>query len=310
MRGRALLLFLVAILAAGVAAQPARADGDPGSDVLVYQPLFLEGDSGVSVAQQAQLGGLLQSASRNGFPIRVAIIASRFDLGAITGLWRQPRAYVRFLGLELSLAYKGRLLVVMPNGFGFNWPGHPASAAYRTLGRIPIGPGGAGLASAAQAAVRSLAAAGGVRVAVSPPAARASAAPQPTAGSNTRAAPGSGVDSAVAIVAAALAAAVALALVARRLSARLGRPLGLRRRLRRPSPAVALTLVVALVAGAAVVALAAVGPPSRAQTEALASNPNLDPGTALARAAPDFTRSAARSCCSRSTTRSARRSAR
>ena len=88
-----------------------------------------------------------------GFPIRVAIIASRSDLGAITGLWLKPRAYARFLGLELSLAYTGRLLVVMPNGFGFNWPGHAATAAYRTLSRDHDRAGGAGLATRRNTAV-------------------------------------------------------------------------------------------------------------------------------------------------------------
>ena len=67
----------------------------------------------------------------------MAIISSRTDLGAVTGLWRQPRNYARFLGLELSLAYKGRLLVVMPNGIGFNWPGHSSADAYRIARQGP-----------------------------------------------------------------------------------------------------------------------------------------------------------------------------
>jgi hypothetical protein len=158
---RALPLVLLALFAGGVSAQAARADGDPGSDVLVYQPLFLAADAGVSVAQQLSLGGLMTAASRSGFPIRVAIISSRQDLGAVTGLWLEPRSYVRFLGIELSLAYKGRLLVVMPNGFGFNWPGHPTTAADRVLRGLAIKPGGAGLAAAPQAAVRALAAVSG-----------------------------------------------------------------------------------------------------------------------------------------------------
>ena len=93
--------------------------------------------------------------------MRVAIIAAPSDLGAVGGLWRNPRAYARFLGLELSLAYKQRLLVVMPNGFGFNWPGHSTASAYQLLGTIPIGTGSSGLVSAAQTAVRELASGGG-----------------------------------------------------------------------------------------------------------------------------------------------------
>ena len=150
MRPRSLALTLLAIFAAS--ASVARADGDPGSDVLAYQRLFLATDAGVSVPQQAQLGDLLRRANQAGLPVRVAIIASRSDLGAITGLWRKPRAYARFLGIELSLAYKGRLLVVMPNGFGVNWPGHATAPAYRALSAVHITPTGAGLATAAATA--------------------------------------------------------------------------------------------------------------------------------------------------------------
>ena len=150
----ALALALGAVSA--LSAPSALADGDPGSDVLVYQPVFLAADAGISVHEQVKLGDLLHAAAGRGFAIRVAIIATRSDLGAVTGLWREPRAYAHFLGLELSLTYKGRLLVVMPNGFGFSWPGHSSAAAYRTLRSIQIRPGGPGLAAATQTGVRSL----------------------------------------------------------------------------------------------------------------------------------------------------------
>ena len=119
MRRRALVAAVLAIMLATWTVSPAAfADGDPGSDVLVYQDLFAGSDTGLSVSQQVQLGTLLKSASRADVPIRVAIISSQDDLGSVTALWRQPRAYARFLGIELSLAYKQRLLVVMPNGAG------------------------------------------------------------------------------------------------------------------------------------------------------------------------------------------------
>jgi hypothetical protein len=94
----------------------------------------------------------------------VAIISTDYDLGSITALWRKLRLYARFLGLELSLAYKQRLLVVMPNGFGFNWPQHSAGPAYRLLAKIPIESANAASLDAAQTAVRQLAAAAGVTV--------------------------------------------------------------------------------------------------------------------------------------------------
>jgi len=160
----------------------ARADGDPGSDVLVYQNLFVAADSNVSISQQVELGDLLTAANSRGFTIRVAIIAEPADLGAITPLWRKPASYASFLGIELSLAYSQRLLVVMPNGFGFNWQGHSTAGAYRVLGKIAISPGGgSGLATAAEAAVRALAASSGVRL---PAVTAAQAAAEPSSGAS------------------------------------------------------------------------------------------------------------------------------
>ena len=161
----AIALAVLACCALGALSPAARADGDPGSDVLVYQNLFVAADSNVSIAQQLGLGDLLSSASRDGFTIRVAIVATPADLGAITQLWRKPASYASFLGIELSLAYSQRLLVVMPDGFGFSWQGHSAGAAYQVLGKIRVEPGGTGLATSAEAAVRALAAASGVRLA-------------------------------------------------------------------------------------------------------------------------------------------------
>jgi len=201
----------------------------------------------------------------------------------------QPRDYARFLGLELSLAYTGRLLVVMPNGFGFNWPGHPATPAYRTLGPIAIRPG-EDQGDAATSAVISLAAAAGVKLT---PAARlsepSSTLTQPGSAPRAHPAPGSSADAVVAEVVAALAVAGALALLARR---QLPRWRGRRRRQRatRPGRGVALAVGAAVAAAlAAAVAVVLVGSPGTAPSEALALNPNLDPGTPLNRPAPPFT---------------------
>jgi cytochrome oxidase Cu insertion factor (SCO1/SenC/PrrC family)/thiol-disulfide isomerase/thioredoxin len=283
------VLLLLAVLAAGVPVQIARADGDPGSDVLVYQPLFLAADANVPVTEQAQLGALLRQARAAGFPIRVALIASRSDLGAITGLWLNPRAYARFLGLELSLAYTGRLLVAMPNGFGFNWPGHPATPAYRTLGPIAIRRG-EDLADAANSAVISLAAAAGVKLTpATRPSESSSTLTRPGSAPGARPAPGSRVDAVVAEVAAVLAVAGALALLARRQLPR-SRRRRRRQRATRRGRAVALAVGAGVAAGvAAALALVLIGSPGTAPSEALAFNPNLDPGTPLSRPAPTFT---------------------
>jgi hypothetical protein len=85
-------------------------------------------------------------------------------MGSVTSLYRRPRTYARFLGLELGFVYKQRLLVVMPNGFGFNRPGHPTTKEYATLSKIRIGPGATGLLTAAETGVQQLAAASGVTI--------------------------------------------------------------------------------------------------------------------------------------------------
>jgi len=121
-------------------------------------------DAKFPAKQSAELTALIAAANKAGFKIRVAIIWSAYDMGSVTTLWKKPKTYARFLGLELGFVYKERLLVVMASGFGFNWPGHAPAAQYALLSKIPIPPGAAGLLTAAGAAVKSLAAAGGVNV--------------------------------------------------------------------------------------------------------------------------------------------------
>jgi hypothetical protein len=145
-------------LAAGWAAIPARADGDPASDVLATQQLFLPQDAATPTTEQIQLATLLQDAARRGYTIRVALIASPTDLGSVTALWQQPQNYAQFLGQELSLAYQGPLLVVMPSGLGLYHFARPPGTERKVLaGATPSG----GLGVRALTAVRRLAAAGG-----------------------------------------------------------------------------------------------------------------------------------------------------
>jgi hypothetical protein len=145
-------------------ADSARADGDPASDVLATQPLFLPHDAGVPQAQQGQLQALLEVARSGGEPIRVAVIASGTDLGSITELWRQPQTYARFLGQELSLSYRGPLLVLMPNGYGVFKQTGLSRAEQAALAGIPAP--GARPGAAALDAVQRLAASSGHAVAL------------------------------------------------------------------------------------------------------------------------------------------------
>jgi len=291
----------LAVLVAVMVAMPvstARADGDPGSDVLVYQDLFAGSEVGLSVQQQVQLGALLKAAARRGFPIRVAIIGGTQDLGAVTALWRQPRTYARFLGYELSLAYKQRLLVVMPNGFGFNWPGHSPTSAYRVLEKISIGSGGAGLFNATETAVGKLALAAGVKLPSGTATASAPAAPTGTPSPGAAPpAPRRSADDVLGIVVLALVGIAGVAFAVRWTMRRRGwaRPrLSARLRWRLPSPSVTrlaipggAVVLIGLVAGAVI--LVRSNAPAQSQADALAANPYLDPGTPVSGVASDFT---------------------
>jgi cytochrome oxidase Cu insertion factor (SCO1/SenC/PrrC family) len=325
----AVALAALCVCALGALSPAARADGDPGSDVLVYQNLFVAADANVSIAQQVELGDLLTSAARDGFTIRVAVIATPADLGAITALWEKPASYARFLGIELSLAYSQRLLVVMPDGFGFNWQGHSTAADDKALGAIAVKPGGPGLATSAATAVRALAAASGVTVAApatgqptgttgsgragggtsapgaSGPGAGGQAAgsgPGPTATGRTSGAP---VALIVAVAIAILVAGGAGGWLARRagwrpatVPGRLRRSALARAARRRPRLAISggwlaggfVAIAVALIALHTLLTPApGAAAASTAGNAGLASNPNLDPGTSLSQAAPDFT---------------------
>ncbi|MDX6466409.1 MAG: hypothetical protein QOI27_1449 [Gaiellaceae bacterium] len=160
MRALAALIVLAALLAVPAA----RADGDPASDYLIGQKVFFPYDMKVPASTQQQLVAVVDEANRAGFPIRVAMIWTSYDLGSITGLWRKPQLYARFLGAELRYVYKDRLLIVMPNGFGFNRAGHSTKQEYALLSKIPVRPGAAGFVDATRTAVQQLAAASGVKL--------------------------------------------------------------------------------------------------------------------------------------------------
>lgn len=173
---RTILCLFAAALALGIAAPAARADGDPASDYLVSQQVFLSYDAKIPPALQRKLLAAVASSNRNGYPIRVALIWSSYDLGSLSGLFGDPRGYARFLDAEDSKCWWGgkcgagrfktttRLVVVMPRGFGFAQWKHDPAAAYRVLAGIKVERTPAGLATAATAAVVKLAAAAGVKV--------------------------------------------------------------------------------------------------------------------------------------------------
>jgi hypothetical protein len=152
------------VLGWALLAGSARADGDPASDVLASQSLYLPQDAGVSPTHQTQLRALVARAQRSGDQIRVAMIGSPTDLGSVTELWRQPQNYAKFLAQELSLVYPRTVLVVMPNGYGLG--GVAGSPGAERVALAGLSRPGADLGAATLTAIEHLAAASGHTLAV------------------------------------------------------------------------------------------------------------------------------------------------
>ena len=133
-KGMAGLLVVAACLCA---ASVARANGDPASDYLLGQNIFLPFTAKIDNNQVQRLDALLREAKKAGFPIRVAVILNPSDLGTAFSLFGKPQKYAAFLGLELSFVYRDRLLVVMPNGYGYAVNADPDPKASAVLKKLP-----------------------------------------------------------------------------------------------------------------------------------------------------------------------------
>jgi hypothetical protein len=142
-----------------VAVPAARADGDPASDYLSVQPVFFPFESKTSKDAQDGLTELLAAAKKKGLVVRVALIATKADLGAVPVLYNQPQRYAQFLGQELVYYYKGALLIVMPNGYGFYENGASLRPDKKVIAKLtpPGSNNGDTLAASAETAVRALA---------------------------------------------------------------------------------------------------------------------------------------------------------
>jgi hypothetical protein len=169
----AALVVAGSALAAGSRPPAALADGDPASDVLVYQPVFFPYQPAPR-ALQRRLTGLVRSANEQGYRIRLAIVQSRRDLGSVPMLYGRPSVYARFLSSELASVWRDRVLIVMADGYGLAQGAHlvraggverirenttkgPDEAVLRHLAR-PAGGSPAALVKAAQRALQALAA--------------------------------------------------------------------------------------------------------------------------------------------------------
>jgi hypothetical protein len=154
-------LFLLAMAALALPAS-AAANGDPASDVLLTSEVYVPYEAPISKSAADELKQTVAAANQHGYKIRVALIAFTGDLGTAVSLWGHPQDYSKFLWSEIAFVYQNRLLVVMPSGFGFYDGKKPVAKELRVLARVKPGKTPTPLAQSAAAAVRALAAAGGI----------------------------------------------------------------------------------------------------------------------------------------------------
>jgi hypothetical protein len=125
---------LFAALALG-APGAALADADPASDILLGSPAFFPYQPPVSSSLQNQLIQELRALKQKGLNLKVAIIESRIDLGAIPNMFGHPQTYAEFLDREISFNQPQPLLVVMPNGFGLSHAGSASALSGVVINR-------------------------------------------------------------------------------------------------------------------------------------------------------------------------------
>jgi hypothetical protein len=111
--------LVAAFAAALVAANAASAHGDPSTHMLESENLYPAVASRPSQALELRLIGLLRAAAAQGYPVKVALIASADDLEEASMLAR-PQAYAEYVQRELGGAstLRAPLVVIGPSGFG------------------------------------------------------------------------------------------------------------------------------------------------------------------------------------------------
>jgi hypothetical protein len=160
---RAGALVAAVAFAAAAATAPAWADGDPASDVLLFQNAYFPAQA-PSRASSDALERIASAVYRHGERVKIAIVYDPSDLGSVPSLYGDASGYARFLGLELSFWYAGPLVVVMPAGLGVYDGGRSTSAAEAALQSVRVASSTPDeLTRSATAALEALDAAGALR---------------------------------------------------------------------------------------------------------------------------------------------------
>src|SRR4051794_8245135 len=111
-------LATVVLLAALAIPPAAHADGDPASDVLLLQDVYLPYQPVVPKPVADALTRTVKQLRKEGYPLKVAVIATKTDLGTVPQFFGRPAAYAPFLESEIKFNKAKPLLVVMEAGYG------------------------------------------------------------------------------------------------------------------------------------------------------------------------------------------------
>jgi len=152
----------------------AWADGDPASDVLASARVFWPYNLKVPADSREELNKTVEAVTRNGLPVRVAMVQTEFDLGSVGVLFGHPQDYSQFLAQGLANFNRDWVVVVMPGGYGiyrcipiadvgFCEKATPSEADQKRLRTLaPVSKSGEDMAAAAAEAVRVFAEGRGV----------------------------------------------------------------------------------------------------------------------------------------------------
>jgi hypothetical protein len=164
-------LLLAGLAVAAILAQTvgiALGDGDPASDVLLQQDVFLPYQPQVCKQVKTALDTATRRSSAAGYPVKVAVIGSISDLGSVPQFFGRPSEYADFLGQELSsfsTHLKKRvagvpLLVAMPQGLALTHADPPTNDVVKQI-KVSSDADPNALARAAVKAVPAIATAAG-----------------------------------------------------------------------------------------------------------------------------------------------------
>lgn len=161
-----MILGVGLLLATLVAPAAAQADGDPASDILPDADVYYPYSPSVSNSETKRLNALLAEAAKKKVHMKVALIATTQDMGVVVALFGKPVQYAPFLAQELAFAFKGPLIVVMPQGVAIVGGTAKGMAAAKAAGpkAVSVTTTADPLAQAAKKMLKAYAATSGIKL--------------------------------------------------------------------------------------------------------------------------------------------------